>query len=47
MKPRASAANEPKGSLKAGFDAYQAQSADARAYFLDLGRDAAIGLECG
>jgi hypothetical protein len=41
------AANEPKGSLKAGFDAYQAKTPDAMAFFLDLGREAALGLECG
>jgi hypothetical protein len=41
------AANEPKGSLKAGFDAYQAKNEDPHTYFIDLGRDAAIGLECG
>ena len=41
------AANEPKGSLKAGFDAYQAKKTDPRAYYIDLGREAAIGLECG
>ena len=41
------AANEPKGSLKAGFDAYQAAQHDAKAFFIDLGREAAIGLECG
>lgn len=41
------AANEPKGSLRAGFDAYQAKSSDSRAYYIDLGREAAIGLECG
>jgi hypothetical protein len=33
------AANEPKGSLKAGFDAYQAKAHDARAYYIDLGAE--------
>lgn len=41
------AANAPKGSLKAGFEAYQAATPDKKTYFLDLGREAAIGLECG
>jgi len=41
------AANAPKGALKAGFSAYQANSPDKRTFFLDLGREAARGLECG
>jgi hypothetical protein len=41
--------NRPVGALKAAFDAYKASPSgqrDARTFFVDLGRDAAIGLEC-
>ena len=42
-------ANAPKGALKTAFDAYQASLSkqDARTFYIDLGREAAIGLECG
>ena len=41
--------NRPVGALKAGFDAYRASAAgkaDRKTFLLDLGREAAIGLEC-
>lgn len=40
--------NAPVGALKSGYDAYQQmQVTDSKTHFIDLGRDAAIGLECG
>ena len=41
------AANAPVGALKAAFDAYQQSAKDTKTYFIDLGRDAAIGLKGG
>ena len=41
--------NAPIGSLKQGFDAYQklASAPDKNSFYIDLGKPAAIGLECG